>query len=99
MADLGTADVEFIVAARRDLPRLLLVAEALRKLCTDTDGRWLPGESQIPAGELQAALALLDDGLTECPEPHDAGSRCYECATDEELPTARAAPMPEPEGP
>lgn len=88
VADLGEADVKFIAAARRDMPRLLRVAEAVRALCMDTDGGWLPGESQLPVGEFQAALALLDDGLTNCPEPygpHGADRRCYDCVTPEEL--------------
>lgn len=85
VADLGSADVEFIVAARRDLPRLLRVAEAVRALCMDTDGGSLPGESQLPVGGFQAALALLDDGLTDCTVPHGTDQRCYDCLTEEDM--------------
>lgn len=85
VADLGSADVEFIVAARREVPRLLHIVNAVRALCMDADGGWLPGQSELPVGEFQAALALIDDGLTDCPEPHDTDDRCYDCATDDEL--------------
>lgn len=83
--ELGTADVEFLMAARRALPPLLRFAEAIRALCMDTDGGWLPAESQLPVGEFRAALALLDDGPSECPSPPGPDRRCYECATAEEL--------------
>lgn len=54
-------DAEFIARSREDVRRLLRVAEAVRGLCWDTDGNWLEPSSPLPAGEFQAALALLDE--------------------------------------
>lgn len=54
-------DAEFIAASRDDVRRLLRVVEAVRDLCRDTDGNWLEPSSSLPAGEFQAALALLSE--------------------------------------
>ena len=62
-------DAEFIAHAREDVPRLLRVAEALAQLCRDTDGNWLEPSSSLPAGEFQAALALLSGEATPGEEP------------------------------
>jgi hypothetical protein len=52
-------DAAFIAASREDVRRLLRVVEAVRDLCRDTDGNWLDPSSPLPAGEFQAALALI----------------------------------------
>jgi hypothetical protein len=51
-------------ASAADVPRLLAAVEAVRALTRDTDGNYLPGESEVPVGEFQAALyeALLSEG-------------------------------------
>jgi hypothetical protein len=40
----------------KDVPRLLAAVEAVAALCRDTDGNWLPPQSELPVGEFQAAI-------------------------------------------
>jgi hypothetical protein len=56
-------DAEFIEHSRRDLSRLLALAEAVTALCRDTEGNWLDPTSELPVGEFQAAIsdALLPE--------------------------------------
>ena len=60
---IEAADLRALLDAA-GVPRLVAAVEAVQALTRDTDGHDLPGESEFPVGEFQAAIvnALLPAG-------------------------------------